>query len=208
MEPRDEEPPWEQVPEILRGFAEVDLRSCGEVTPCLAAYAGTELLCFGFVRAFAKGGHHDPIREMLAAVMALGADHLGLSMGARIWSLDDPIPPVLEGVGDLRQRVVMVHRVDATPAAGGAARCEAWPYDIDDGVVRWLERFAPPGPVEGWVNRSLEAAVRGRAWPAEAGHRVRGPFENCVALGHEFVLGMAALRMLGCSESSIVHDDR
>ena len=159
----DGEPPWEEVPAMVKDFADADLRRHGEVTPCLAAYAGDRLAFFGFCRPFDKGTHEQPLAELFDLAANLAANRLYLTMGARIWSLDDPIMPAINGA-DLRQRVVMVHRAEAPPHGAPFRLAEAWPFDLNGSDVAWHERFAPSELPVGWVTDAvLQTVGRGAA---------------------------------------------
>src|SRR5687767_6035135 len=99
---------WGDVEGFLLDEAAKDVALSDEVRPCLAAFAGDEPLLVAWWRPFPKGGYADPLIELLALACPLGADRVAQSLAGRATSLDDPIAPVVAGVGDLRQRVVHV----------------------------------------------------------------------------------------------------
>jgi hypothetical protein len=150
---------WAEVERFLQAEAEADLAAGAEMArPCLVALDGPALLFLGFLRPFGKGDHHAPITELLDLAVRLRADRLALAITARAWSLDDPIPPVADGV-DLRQRVLMIERV-AAPGAAGDHRSILIPFDdpVPETPVRWGERRELDGG-EGWIADALRWAV-------------------------------------------------
>lgn len=178
---------WTDIDTFLVNAAEDDLRTAGAIQPCLAARAGSRDLVRVFLRPFAHGAMLDPLVEAMALVMLFGADNLALSAGGRITSLEDPIPPVVDGVGDLRQTALVITRADARrrrePLLGSTLR----PYDLAGGTVRWHEPFDPGAP-EGWIGATLALALRER-------RKLRGPREaqrdqalRCIGLGHTVAL--------------------
>lgn len=154
---------WEDVEQLAMDEAERDLADGAPMArPLLAAWAGEVPLLLAFLRDFEQGAYHDALSELLALTTPLGADRLAFAVTARAWSLDDPIPPVAEGV-DLRQRVLMVERVDATRGAV-EHRSVLIPFDepVPDAPVRWRERQDLPGS-EGWIASALAGSVSRRA---------------------------------------------
>lgn len=179
--------PWEEVLTLLTDLAESDLSTePHEVRPTLVAYRGEELIGLLTLRPFAKGAHAEPIIELLALTAPLGADRYALSMSGRVWSLDDPVPPVT-AEGDLRQRAVIIHRCD-----GGAE-----PPALTSRIVPFAPAFDGPRfgePVdldggEGWLAEVLRRAVamRDRMRTGEA--PLAAQLHRCMDLGHDVVLG-------------------
>lgn len=186
---------WSDVEDFLRDEAAADLRQDGEVRPCLAAFAGEERLFVAFLRSFAKGAYADAIIELLALAAPLDANRLALSLAGRAWSLHDPIPPVLDGAGDLRQRVLCT-----TVADGAGARVETrgrvQPFTVARGTVRWAEPITSDGG-EGWIPGALRLAVERRSALAAPKSKIRGQARRCVELGHLLALGDGVARDLG-----------
>ncbi|CAN5138061.1 MAG: hypothetical protein H0V93_12360 [Euzebyales bacterium] len=189
-------PGWHDVNDTLVALATGDLRRDGEVQPCMAAFAGDELLFFAFLRSFAKGAYADPIIELLALAAPLAADRVAISMGARAWSLDDPIPPVLPDAGDLRQRVLVITAVDAA-TGDGRSTGTVIPFSCDGGAVRWSPPAVDGEHHEGWICGALEVLISERHRMTAGVSEIRRQAERCERLGHELHLGAAAADRLG-----------
>lgn len=186
---------WNDAETFLLVEARTDLTESGDVRPCLVAFGGDELLLVAFLRSFAKGEYADPMIELLALTAPLGADRLALSIAGRAWSLDDPVVPAVEGLGDLRQRVLIVHRVDGscTPAAVASA---LHPFTHDGRGVRWDRPVRHAGG-EGWLLSALELAVEGRETLAAPAAEIRRQARRCVDLGHALALTDAGAQRMG-----------
>lgn len=173
---------WEERREFLTEEATLDLEFGVDVRPGFLAFAGPHLLFVAFLRAFLKGRHMDAVIELLALAAPLDADRLAMSIGARAWSLDDPIPPVLPGVGDLRQRVLVIEEVDGS--AGRPKSCSlARPWTLEDGRVHWgepLESTEMTGP----LGQALQLAVQRRRQLSTDTAAIRAQAERCAHLGH------------------------
>lgn len=180
---------WADVERFLLAQAELDLRTTGEVRPCLVAYEQDTQLLVAFVRPFSSGRYVAPLVELLALVGALGADRLALSMSGRVWSLSDPVPPVLEGVGDLRQRVVIVQRTDGHRLPVSTESTLA-PFDLTNGQLRWKEK-TPLGKPNGWISWALEVAVRERYRLRAPAVEIAAQVRRCAARGHDLALSDA-----------------
>lgn len=174
---------WSEVDTYLIDEAADDLIGQDMVTPCLLAFRGDESLFCAYFRSFAKGEYADPLIELLAVAAPLGADRLALSMSARAWSWEDPIPPVVEGLGDLRQRVVLIHRVDGSSKAA-VLSCALHPYEIHGDQVRWGDVISQPGEIEGWIGGALTLAVDRRHEMATTDDAIRRQARRCAQLGH------------------------
>lgn len=174
---------WSESEQFLVDMAECDLTSTGEVQPCLVAYRGDEPLLSAWVRPFPKGEYADPMIELLALVGGMGADRLALGIAGRVWSWEDPIPPVVEGVGDLRQRVLSILVVDGTtrPLMQDSVLC---PFELGVDAVHWLPRLRP-GPSEGWLQTALRACVEARDRLRLPVSEVADQAVRCLELGHE-----------------------
>jgi hypothetical protein len=150
---------WEDAEELLVTCAEDDLRQDGTVQPALVAFAGATLRFVAWVRPFPKGKYAKPLTELFALAAPLDCDRLMLSMSARAWSLDDPIPPVTEDA-DLRQRLLLLYVVDGS-GDDVESRAVAYPFELgSDGPV-WAARRTL-GKGEGWIPGAMEVMVRSR----------------------------------------------
>ncbi len=188
---------WEDAEPFLVERAEENLLVNDEVHPCLLAFAGDHPLLVAWLRPFAKGAYADPITELLALAIPLGADRLAVSFGGRAMSLDDPLPPVCE-LGDLRQRVLCIERAEAS-GLRIHAMSTMLAFDLLDGQIRWGQRLHHNGRT-GWINAALAAALQGRRrLRAEAG-QIREQALRCDRLGHRMVLAPAALARLDLSD--------
>jgi hypothetical protein len=190
---------WDEVEGFLVGEAEMDLKEAGAVRPCLVGFRGDRGIVLAWLRAFEKGAYHAAFIELIALAMPLGVDRLAVSLGGRAWSLADPVPPVVDGVGDLRQRVLVVHQVDGhRRRAHPTTRIH--PFSLADGEIEWSEPL-DPGPPEGWIPGVLEVAiVRRRALEADA-RTIREQAERCAALGHVLAFGPQVSERLGLGTS-------
>lgn len=178
---------WEERWAYFLDEARRDLTSGEEVRPCLVVLAGEERLFLAFVRSFGRGGLYDAVVELLALAGALGADRLALSLPGRAWSLQDPVAPVVPGVADLRQRVLVIEESDGT--AGAPRGCTlAIPYDVEDGVVRWGEPLGG-GQWVGSLAGALAGTIAARQRLRASDREVRRQAQRCVAAGHLLAVG-------------------
>lgn len=173
-----------------------DLEGGAPVRPCLVALAGEQRLFLAFLRAFAPRRHLDALVELFALAAPLDADRLVLSMGARAWSLDDPIPPVLPDGGDLRQRVLALLEVDGS-AGWPRARSTVVPFDLQDGRVRWGEEISQEGE-QAPLLRAMALTLRHRARIGRGAteEQIRAQAERCAARGHLLGLSPSVHRRL------------
>jgi hypothetical protein len=173
---------WEDRTAFLMDEARRDLEAGADVRPCFVALAGDQRLFLAFLRPFAQGEYLDPLVELIALAAPLGADRLAFSISGRAWSLDDPIPPVLPGVGDLRQRVLTIVEADGS---SGSARpvTTGIPFDLVEGQVRWGTPFHGDDTVSA-IPAALATAVRNRNEIRGTDREIRAQAERCVALGH------------------------
>jgi len=180
---------WEGRRAFLLDEARDDLERGEEVRPCLVAWRGDRPLLVAYLRPYRRGGLVDALVEVLSVAVPLGADRLALSVSGRAWSLRDPVPAVIDGVGDLRQRVVVLEQVDGT-SGRIAMETLAVPFRLDDrGRVTWL----PPVDGEETISRAstaLAASIHHRGRFAAEPDRVRRRALACVAAGH--LLALAA----------------
>lgn len=178
---------WKDREAFLLDEARQDLEAGCDVRPCLVAMAGDRPLFVAFLRAFDKGRHLKPLVELVALAAPLDADRLALSLSGRAWSLEDPLPPVVPGVGDLRQRVVVIESADAS-AGEAVLTSTAMPFDLADGRVGWGEPIREGGPT-GMVSEVLGLAVRERHRLRACDAEIWKQFERCGRLGH--LVGLA-----------------
>lgn len=186
---------WNDAETFLLAQAGIDLTESADVRPCLVAFCGTDLLLVAFLRSFAKGGYADPMIELLALTAPLGADRLALSIAGRAWSLDDPVVPAVDGVGDLRQRVLIVHRVDGASAPTAVASA-LHPFAHDEGGVRWDPPVRHAGG-HGWLPSALQLAVERRETLAAPAGEIRRQARRCVDLGHVLAPTDAGAQRMG-----------
>lgn len=178
---------WEDRQAYFLDEARRDIEDGRDARPCVVALAGADRLFLAFLRPFERGELYDALVELLALAAPLGADRLALSLPGRAWSLHDPVPPVLPGVGDLRQRVLVIHEADGTRGRP-RDRTLAIPYDLVGGAVRWGD------PLEGgdWVSPLggvLAVTIRHRDRVRGGDRAIRRQAERCVVLGHFLALG-------------------
>lgn len=190
---------WDEVEQFLLAEASADLAQGTDVRPCLLAFAAEEPLFVAFLRSFRKGHYDEPLIELLALAMPLGTDRLALSIAARAWSIDDPVPPVLPGVGDLRQRVLSISLVDGT----------AEPVTVTNALhpftrgaqastlqVRW-DAAVRDDSAQGWVVSALRLAVEQRTQLQAPQAEIRKQARRCVALGHLLAFAPDGLDRMG-----------
>lgn len=188
---------WDDVDELVVATATDDLEATGEVVPCFVAFAGDHLRFIAFLRPFAKGAYADPIVELSALAMPLDADRLALSVGARVWSLDDPVPPVTADA-DLRQRVLQVEYVDGT-AGRPRHHSVLHAFDLADSHLTWHDPVRLDDG-EGWIPEALTLAVQHRRRLATTDAEIARQAQRCVALGHDLYLAPAVSERLGMAE--------
>lgn len=178
---------WKDREAFLLDEARLDLEAGCDVRPCLLAMAGDRPLFVAFFRSFDKGRHLDPLVELVALAAPLDADRLAVSLSGRAWSLRDPLPPVVPGEGDLRQRVVLVDTADGS-AGEPVVTSTAVPFDLTDGTVRWGEPIRERGAT-GMVSEALCLAVRERHQLRAGAAEILSQLERCERLGH--LVGLA-----------------
>lgn len=193
---------WADVVGFLLEEATEDLRATGDVRPCMVAFNDGKALFVAFVRSFARGEYADPLIELLALAAPLDANRIALSLGGRAWSFADPIPPVVDGVGDLRQRVLCTVTVDGC-GAEVTATSRIRPFTLAAGDVTWADEVAT-ADAEGWAVGALRLAVERRALLQASCRAIRRQARRCVALGHvlAFAPDVAADVGLGWRETA------
>jgi hypothetical protein len=178
-------PRWHDQRDLLLDLAAADLRAGAPVRPTLVAFAGDQPLFLATLRPFARGRHADAVVEVGALALGLRADRLALSLAGRAWSTEDPIPPV-SADADLRQRVVVVHAVDAAGAEPSGTTTVV-PYDVAaDGAVA-LGPAVGDDAGQGWVPVALMAMARAAALPddrPDADDELGAQVLRCERLGH------------------------
>lgn len=186
-------PLWTDQPQLLADLAAGDLEAGIDIRPTLIAFVADEPLFLATLRPFAKGGHHDPIMEVAALALGLGATRIALSLAGRAWSTRDPVPPVVEGVGDLRERVLVVHAADgeADPVA-----CRSIVHRLD-GDRLGAVACDTDEEVLGWVVELLRRVV---ADPMPDGADALQQATRCDALGHDMAWAEEGLRRLVAHE--------
>lgn len=193
---------WDQwVVEFLRVNAELDLRVDGFAVPRFVAAEGDRPLLLAEVRPFPRGGYHQPLIELMALAVPLGADRIAVGMTGRLWSLDDPIPPVVEGMGDLRQQALVLELIDGheQPAV---ARSVLMPFSLRGDDVVWEDAF-DPGPGHGWIPSALSIMVDHRTELYLDREDIREQAERCLALGHTLSFEGAVADHLGIEASPV-----
>lgn len=155
--------PWKDVGRMHREWAEIDVRSDGTPLPRLIAFDGDEPLMTITLRPFEKGQYMDPLIEALAFLLPFGATRISTGMPGRVWSLDDPIPPVTDDV-DLRQRTLCETRV----VEDGTLSSCLHPFAVDGDTIAWDDPChlgAPEGPISNVLAVSMPRRHELRAEP-------------------------------------------
>ena len=186
---------WEDIEQFLLDEASRDLVQGIPARPCIVAFRGDQPLMVAFLRPHAKGAYADPMIEVLTIAAGLRADRLIASFSGRAWSWDDPIPPVLPGVGDLRQPVVSLHRVDGSGPE--LSSCDViLPYSLDGDRVVWGERLDQES-VQGVIPQMLRVMVEHRGQLQASDEDIAAQVLRCDALGHLVGLGSGLGERLG-----------
>jgi hypothetical protein len=189
---------WDEGPDTLLALAACDLDDGGPPLPRLLAHRGATALGLAELRPFGPGEVLHPVIELLALFLPLGADRVCLALPGRVWSLDDPIVPVIEEAGiDLRQRAVTLWSADGHD---GPARTSAGlhPFTLDDvGEWGWGPSLGPDEPCVAPVLDAVRVLLDARHdLPVAPAERTR-QLERVVALGHGLALAPVAARELG-----------
>lgn len=181
---------WDTATERLLAIAAADLDAGLPPRPTLLAHAGDEGLAIVGLRPFGPGELLGPLLELAALLLPLGADRFALAVPGRAWSLDDPIPPVIDEV-DLRTTVLTILLLDghdrAEPLVDGSLHpyhggADGDPPTFDAPVtVGW-----PDGPATDGF-RHLVARRHALSPPVDAAHCVV-QFARCLLRGHDLVL--------------------
>jgi hypothetical protein len=180
---------WDDVTEHLLALATLDLDDGRPPRPTLLGYAGDDPIALVGLRPFAPGQVATALAELLGLLLPLGADRVALGVPGRAWSLDDPIPPVVDDV-DLRATVLTVLTADGH--RDGPPDLDGWlvPYGREpDGSATWYDRVHA-GPPEGPATEVLRGLVARRGRPLGARPTTESVlrFARCVLLGHTISL--------------------
>lgn len=172
---------WEDAEQLLTAAASDDLCEVGEIEPALVAFAGATLRFVAWLRPFAKGAARDPLIELLALAAPLDCDRLMLSMGGRVWPLDEPAP--LDADGDRRHRVLAIQAVDA---ASSPLRTWSVLYPVTEAADGPPALGAPcePGPAEGWISEALLTTVTQRHQLHASWAEIAAQAARVATLGH------------------------
>lgn len=194
---------WDEwVVELLRASADLDLRIDGEAVPRFIAAEGERPLVIADVRPFPKGGYHEPLIELMALAVPMGADRVAVGITGRVTSLEDPIPPVIDGIGDLRQRVLIVELVDGHRQPARASSLLI-PFDLRERDVSWREPL-DPGPGVGWIPSALSLLVDHRHAMQVRPGDVLEQAERCAMLGHGLTFEAEAAARFGLEIEPLV----
>jgi hypothetical protein len=191
---------WDEVPDALLALAACDLDDGDPVQPRLAAHRGEDALAIATLRPFERGRIFDAVIELLALFVPLGADRVCLALPCRVWSLLDPIPPVLEDEGfDLRQQAVMIAVADGR-SGPCQVRAAVHPFtQHDEGDWGWEDPFAPGEAPEAPLLSALEVILDARGELGSDRSQLQSQLERVLLLGHGLALGPAAVRELPLS---------
>jgi hypothetical protein len=151
---------WADAPADLLHLAATDLDSGCTPAPTLVAFRGDDALALVGLRPFERDELLQALLEVLALLLPLGADRLGLALTGRAWRLDDPIVPVVGDV-DLRSPVLILTLVDGHDGPSTASS-SVHPVHVDDDGWRWLGTLdtgdeAPEAPVIDALRRLVDA---------------------------------------------------
>lgn len=187
---------YDAVDQVHRFLAEGD---APDPRPQLLAFEAEELLAIVGLRPFSPGHHQGPLIEAMALVLPLGADRVSVALPARVWSLDDPVPPVTPDA-DLRQRVLTQVTVDGHGHARARVRTRLHPFAVrgDSSPGLDWDEVVDPGPGEGWVPEALATMVEARAEIGTGSlDERRRQLVRLDELGHDVLLGPLGRRRLG-----------
>lgn len=183
-----------------RASGRSDGEAAGTPAPVLVAFHGADPLMRIRFRPFLRGDAMTPAIEIASLTAALGADRIAFLAHGRAWSTDDPVVPVIDGVGDLRQRVVTVHLVDAT-GPEETHRMLLWNVEGTK-VVGPVHDVPEPG--QGWVASVLIAATRREIGLDRAA--LVAQLARCHLLGHGCAFSPAVDRDLIVDMTALLAD--
>lgn len=190
---------WDDATSVLVALAADDLLQEREPVPTILAFSGDGPVASVGLRPFDPGEVGQALLEVLSLLVPLGADRLAFGAAGRVWSLDDPIPPVCPE-GDLRQRAIVVALADANqgpctlttsvhPFEGTGPELVLHPPvipddpTVDDGKV---EDLAGAGPVAALLVGALEQ--REELIDLTRNHELVVQLGRVLLLGHDLAL--------------------
>jgi hypothetical protein len=190
--------PWDDVPDALLALAACDLDDGGSPAPRLVAHRGDEPLALAALRPFAPAAVLDPVIELLALFVPMGADRVAVALPCRLWDLDAPPPVVSEqDVIDLRRRGVAVGTADGHD---GPCRIEGsvHPLVLDDvGEWGWEPPIGPDAEPQAPLLGALRVLLDAREELTTEPWELQPQLERLLLLGHELALAPAAAGELG-----------
>lgn len=174
---------WDDRLAAVVAWCEIDHELDGAPLPRLLGYVEDELVVIIDLRPFPSGGFESAFGEAAAAVLGMGCTGVVAAMAGRAWSLDDPIPPVVDMI-DFRQRVVTVTAV----RRGDPPELVILPFELPDADLRWLPRVGPRRD-DSWIGQGLDVAVTTGlgATVDEAADQLA----RCIRLGHRVAIAEA-----------------
>lgn len=204
-------PTWSDLPRLAVDLARIDLELEAAIRPTLLAFVGEQLLVSVELRPHGRDELPRALVEVGALVLPLGADRLAHLAAGRMWSLEDPIVPVADGI-DLRQEVAILTRVDGT-SEPPRVHTDVWPYDRpDDGPPLLGSRLDLPEAPEGRVVGLLTGMVEGRHRLLDRpAAEVGGQVLRLLQLGHDLQLpgdgrGPVADCLLAALDADLIRD--
>lgn len=173
----------ESIVERARQAATADVAGGRDVRPRLWAARGPDEVIGIALPPVPRDDLEQTLVEALALLLGVHADRAAVATPGRLFSLDDPIPPVIDGVGDLRQHALAIATVDGRQRPPRRT-ARILPFDAVAGTIVWHDPV-DPGPAEGWIvsgiERTLEAAPDYEVTDLEVGRQL----VRCLVRGHE-----------------------
>lgn len=150
---------WTDASADLLQLAATDLDSGCSPAPTLVAFRGDDALALVVLRPFERDELLQALLEVLALLLPLGTDRVGLALTGRAWRLDEPIVPV-HGDLDLRSPVLVLTLVDGHDGPATVSS-SVHPVHVDDDGWRWLGTLdtggePPDAPVVDTLRRLVD----------------------------------------------------